>query len=586
MKTKSIIILFFVAACIAGYLYIKQDFKKTGSTIYKNARIITLDDSLPTAQAMWVKNGIIKMIGTNKALKKFETPNVKTKDMKGAIILPGFIDIHTHVALSTFLLDMIDLSGFKHHTAKEVWEDLRKNIRKKKAGEWVICKGLDPVLVKDLKLPTMDFLNKISPDNPLVILSQSLHSYWANTAAFEKVGINSKTPDPSESSYYDKDKKGKLTGLIVEQKAFQPFIKAYKKEVLTNKNLVNATVRVMKQYAANGNTSVASLGITINDAKPLRLYEHLSSNKTSFLNQFLAVLGILPKRQPLPRHFIYIRYDKAFLLPKKKPDNDFYSIVGIKHWMDGSPYAGSMFLKKPYLDTDLTRNFFRIHKGHRGHALINFDTLKTFIKKYQKLGWQIAIHAQGDAAIAEIIKAYEEVNKEVDVTKQRNRIEHCLLLSDSDINKMEELNLTPSFHINHLYYYGRSLSKSIIGSERAQKILPVGTVDRKGMKFSLHADQPMFESRPFRLIQTAVERKTREGDTLGYNQRISVSDGLKAMTRYAAWQLHKENKLGSLTQGKYADFIVVDKNPLRIPTSELQNIKILQTFVNGNKVNY
>jgi len=115
-------------------------------------------------------------------------------------------------------------------------------------------------------------------------------------------------------------------------------------------------------------------------------------------------------------------------------------------------------------------------------------------------------------------------------------------------------------------------------------MLPVAAAIKAGLTVSLHADQPMFESKPFRLIQTAVERQTKEGDTIGFNQKNSVLEGLKAMTINAAWQIHKEDKLGSLKVGKYADFIVVDKNPLKIPTSDLEKIKILSTFINGTMV--
>lgn len=93
----------------------------------------------------------------------------------------------------------------------------------------------------------------------------------------------------------------------------------------------------------------------------------------------------------------------------------------------------------------------------------------------------------------------------------------------------------------------------------------------------------MFESKPFRLMQTAIERKTKTGDTLGFEQRISILESIKALTIYPAWQIHKENKLGSLEKGKYADFVILDKNPFEIPTSELENIRIVKTFINGNE---
>jgi len=586
MKRKYIIFLTVVFLAVVAYLYIIKDFKKADDTLYKNANILTLEDNKPLAQAMLVVKGKVSAIGTNTDLLKLIPTNTKIVDLKGKTVLPGFIDSHTHVALSAFLEPTIDLSGFKHHTPEAVWTYLVESIKKKRKGEWLVGKGIDPLLVEGLKAPSLSFLDSIAPENPVVLISQSLHSYWVNSKVLEEVGINKFTKNPSKTSFYEKDSLGNLTGMIAEQAAFKPVLDALQKTVFTPKALTKATSNVLKSYAKNGNTSVVSAGISINNAKPLRLYQHLSGEKPTFLNQVLSKLGLLPQREPYPRHFIYIRHDKNFLLPEKIVQNNFYNILGIKMWYDGSPYTGSMYLKEPYLVSDLTQKGLRIPDNSRGKALIPKDSLVKYIENYTSKGWQIAIHAQGDAATEEVIAAYNKANKAIDITPFRDRLEHCILLQESSFNTIKDLNLVPNFHINHLYYYGKALKNDIIGAERAEKILPVGEAQKRGLKFALHADQPMFESWPFRLIQTAVERQTKEGDTLGFNQRISVLEGLKAMTINAAWQIHKEKVLGSLKQGKYADFIILDKNPLRIPVQDLETIKVLKTYINGNEVKF
>lgn len=585
MKRKYFRIFVVLTIVALAYGYIIRDFPQADSTLYINGTIITMEESLPQAQAMLVENGLITAIGSNDELAKPKTSTSKVVDLHGAVVMPGFIDPHTHVALSAFLENMIDLSGFKHKSNQEVWDYLAKNIKTHQPGDWIVGKGIDPVLVKDLVTPDLAFLDKIAPDNPLVLISQSLHTYWANSMAFSLAGIDKTTANPSKASFYEKDSLGNLTGLIAEQLAFMPILDVLKKEVFTPQALIESTTKVLHNYAKNGNTTVVSAGITINDARPLRLYEHLSANKATFINQLLATLGVLPARAPYPRHFIYIRFDKAFLLPKKKTDDDFYAIIGIKHWYDGSPYTGSMYLREPYLTSTLTTEGLHIPVGYRGKALLSKDDLAAFIKSYDSLGWQVAIHVQGDIGNEEVIEAYEQVNKQQDISKARHRIEHCLLLADTSMHRLKEIGLTPSFHVNHLYYYGQALKKSILGKDRTNKMLAVASARDNGIKYSFHADQPMFESKPFRLIQTAVERQTIEGDTIGYQQRVRVMDGLKAMTINAAWQIHKENKIGSLKKGKYADFIILDKNPLAIPVGELDKINVLQTYVNGNAVN-
>jgi len=294
---------------------------------------------------------------------------------------------------------------------------------------------------------------------------------------------------------------------------------------------------------------------------------------------------MFPDRQAFPRHFIYMRHDRAQLMPAAgTKSNDFIDVIGVKHWYDGSPYIGSMYLKEPYLTNEFNQQKLDIPENQTGTNLIGKEELKAFIKKYHSNGWQIAIHTQGGAAISDVLDAYEELSAELDYSKSRHRLEHCLLMPTADLSRMSTLGMTPSYHINHLYFYGDALKEHVIGEERAKKLLPLRSTLENGLTLSLHADQPMFASHPFRLIQTAVERKTRLGNPMSQDQRIELIDAIKAMTISAAWQIHKEDKLGSLTVGKYADFIVLDSDPFSTPFSELENIKCLETYVSGNKV--
>lgn len=581
-KFKYVIVLLFSLFLFSRYLMI--DFPQEESSIFFNGKIITLEEDPINVEAIFVENGIIKSVGNKEeilALKKAETTLI---DLKGKTLLPGFIDSHTHPALSTFLHGMVDLSGFTHSTPEQLWNHLSVEIKNFEKGEWVICRGFDPILIKGLAAPQISFLDSIAPENPILIISQSLHSFWTNTKGFELANISKDTPDPTEMSFYGKDENGELTGFIAEQEAIKPFNEMLE-ETMTPKVMIQATREVFDEYSRSGNTTIVSTGLMIKDKKPLQLYEHFSAEKPKLLNQFLSFIGYFSKRKPSVRHFIYARHDRTFLLPDS-PQNgdDFYRFLGVKHWYDGSPYTGSMYLKEPYEVSDLTKNGLQIPAGHAGERLVEKNDMIDFVEKYEKLGWQIAVHVQGDQAIEETIDAFEKVNSNHTITNSRHRLEHCLLLSDTSIKRMATLNMTPSIHINHLYFYGEALKHEIIGEERADQILPVATVKNSGMKFSFHADQPMFKSDPFRLIQTAVLRKTKEGNLMGDGEQIDILEGLKAMTIYAAWQIKMEDKIGSIKKGKYADFVIVDENPLETPANELENIQILKTYVHGNEV--
>lgn len=584
MKKYISIISILLLLCIGIYLYLVKDFPTTAPTLYTNANIITLYDQQPAATAMLVRDGRIEAIGNASDISKDKTKDAIIVDLKGQTIMPGFIDPHTHFALSMFLGGMHDLSGFTHNTNQEVWDYFAEKVEQTPAGEWIIAKGIDPLLIHDLIPPSLTSLDKIAPNNPVLILSQSLHSYWVNSKAYELAGITKDTPNPSDHSYYERDENGDFTGLIAEQAAIQPFFKLIQKDFLTPEFLSNVSRQVMNEYASNGNTTIVSTGLTIDDEKPLILLQHLSAQHNTFLGGLLTKIGLLPPRKPTPRHFIYMRHDKAHLLPTVSSGDDFYDIIGVKHWYDGSPYIGSMYLDQPYQDSKLTNTTLSIPSGQRGEALIAPDSLRAFIKKYHTAGWQIAIHTQGDAAIREVLDVYEELSSELDFSRSMHRLEHCLLLPITELERMKKLNITPSFHINHLYYYGDALKNDLLGAERSEALLPIRATQDKGLLYSLHADQPMFPSTPFRLMQTAIERQTKSKDTIGITQAIELHDALRALTIDAARQIDMDDKIGSLEEGKYADFIILDRNPLEIPIADLEKIRCVQTFVNGNAI--
>ncbi len=581
MNKKVVIIAILGLLMIVLIHNLFSDYSKDNDFIIFGGDILTMEDQNPNVEAIYVKDGIIKAIGSQTEVFAYQNESTAIIDLEGKTLLPGFIDIHAHPLLSALMLQMSDLSGFTHKTSKEVWSALDKYVKEAEPGEWIIGKGLDPILTKGLTSPHITFLDSIAPKNPVLIISQSLHSFWANSLAFDAVGITSDTPNPSESSYYEKDKDNKLTGFFAEQEALEPF-KHRIAQLYGIDRLMQGAIDVLDNHAKKGMTTVAALGLTATEKNQLLLYDHLCSEDAKPLFKIFQWLGKLPKRSPLPRFFVYIRHDAAHLLPPSSENgDDFYKVLGIKHWYDGSPYTGSMYMKDPYLESKLTQEGFRIPKGHRGKSLVSKKELEGFIQKYQSNGWQIAIHSQGDQAIEEIIEVIETVNQAYPVPKYRHRLEHCLLLQEESIEKMVSLNITPSFHINHLYYYGDALQKSILGTERADNILPVKSVSNRNFPFSLHADQPMYESDPLSLLGTAVNRQTTAGDTLGLAQSISVLEGLKSLTIHSAWQLHMEEKIGSIKKGKYADFVILDKNPLKVSQDDLRDLKVVKTIRAG-----
>ena len=584
MIKKTIVFLFIISGLLIISIPI-IDFSEGDDILFYNGTIITMEKNNPSPEAVYIENGIIKSIGEYGVLSQYVSSSTKLIDLKGQTLLPGFIDSHTHPVLCSFVYDAIDLSGFKHNSKEKLWEYFSGRVKTYKPGEWILCKGFDQILTKNLTPPHIDFLDSIAPNNPVLIASHNLHSYWANSLAFQESGVSKATLDPSLTSYYERDGLGNFTGYIVEQDAFEPF----KKKILVAlgiSKLKQSSVRAMKEYTKNGYTSITSLGITTSDPRVIQLYKHISSKTSSLFNHVLQFFNLLPKRNHTARHFVFVRYDALELLPNSSLNgDDFFKILGIKLWYDGSPYAGSMYINDPYLENNFTKNILNIPSQHSGLALLTKSELNFYINTYQSKGWQIAIHAQGDQAIKEILNSFEDVGNQLK-NDYRHRLEHCLLIEQPSIKKMSKLNIHPSFHINYLYYYGSSLKQQVLGSARAGRILPLKLANDHSLKYTLHSDQPMFPGKPFSLLQTAVSRETKEGNILGEQYSISTYEALEALTVNAAWQIKMDEKIGSIKEGKYADLIILNTNPLESNTEDLKNIKVLKTFVHGNQINY
>ena len=575
---KSIVVITFLIAPIFIYQHLTDNNK---TTIYFGGPIITMNEKEKTSvEAIFIRDGKVFAVGSYDQIIKLKDEDTELIDLKGKTLMPGLIAIHTHPDVVASLYDFVDLSGFSNRTPSEVWSRLDSAVRVTPKGKWIFCKGFDPMLIQGLVTPSIKQLDEIAPNNPLVIIAQSLHSAWANSSAFKEAGITNKTSDPAIGSYYEKDKTGKLTGFIAEGEAIKPFSKI----ALKTFNIKENIVRTMDDYMSHGFTTITTMGLFAQDSKSLTLFEYLSTNKPKLLHQILDWLGILPNKKPTVRHFIYIKYDTPFLLPNN-PENgdDFFRVQGLKIWYDGSPYTGSMYMKEPYINSELMRNGLNIPHQHSGMPVIYKDDFIRLTKEYHKAGWQLSVHSQGDKSGEEVINLMEETITMNNKNNSRHRIEHCLLLPSTQFTKMKELNLSPSFHINHIYYYGKALENDIIGKERLEKALLIKSAINAGLKVSLHADAPMYPEDAFSLIQTAVTRKTKEGNIINANEGISVLEGLQAMTINSAWQLMQENKIGSIEPGKYADLIILDKNPLEVQPDELRSIKIISTIINGKE---
>ena len=255
--------------------------------------------------------------------------------------------------------------------------------------------------------------------------------------------------------------------------------------------------------------------------------------------------------------------------------DEWVRVTGWKIVSDGSNQGRTGLQREAFLNSEST-----------GIAYIEVDELNDAVEKRLRAGWAVCIHANGDAAIDRVLDAYERAKSlGLEPGSRRCRIEHCSILHDEQIERMAALGVSPSFLIGHVYYWGNAFIEDVFGLEKAALLDRTGSCEAKGIRWTIHSDDPVTEMNPLRCIENAVTRSMwKSEELLSPEECISVDAALRAMTIDAAWQCHSDHEVGSLETGKFADFIVLDQDPRVVAPNEISQIKVQQTWVNGERV--
>ncbi|MFH1139120.1 MAG: amidohydrolase [Pseudomonadota bacterium] len=534
--------------------------------IFLNGDIVTMDPDRPTAAALAVEGDRILALGTPDELESLRAKAAEIIDLGGRTLLPGLIEPHTHPITSALLYEWADVSAFTHNSRAEVLASLSRAISQAEKGQWVTAFGYDPILIRDLAALTADELDILAPDNPVFVMIQSMHTAFVNRQALRRANIDEAAPKPV-NGHFVKDRNGRLTGMVVEQGGMLPFLACMLLEGAWDGEKLMS--RQLHRFARAGYTTLGAMGEF-----------PLFPNSASTL-QRLAESG------PTPLRVVFL--DKAAdlesgSLEKTGPDSERFHRRGVKFWYDGSPYSGNMFLDQPFVNSDLMQVGLGLPRDSPGYAMLPRETLQALVEKYHDQGRQVVIHGQGDRAIREIVEVYARALARTPRSDHRHRIEHGALFPLDQLAPAARLGVCPSWHINHIYYYGEALRDDIIGPERAGRLMPFKDALRQGLRCSLHNDSPMYPPEPFKLVRTAVTRGTRRGAVIGADQAVSVAEALRAVTIDAAWQLFLDKEVGSLTPGKKADLAVLSANPLKIDPLGLDGVRVLATYSGGRKV--
>ena len=283
-----------------------------------------------------------------------------------------------------------------------------------------------------------------------------------------------------------------------------------------------------------------------------------------------------------------IGYEKAFPEPVMPfppgHGDDMFRLVGAKCLADGSPFAGNIWLSKPYLNSDTVLKNMGLPRDNTGHMNWSEDDLRTIIMKHAALGYQVAVHAQGDRAIATTLDAFEAALAAYPQARRPFRLEHCALMTKAQVERAVSLGVVSSYFLPHIYYWGEMLRDEMFGPERVANYMPAGTAVRSGMRVSYHTDPPMTWPNALLCVHLAVTRRSRAGNVIGAAETVDVDTALRGVTIDAAYHVGMDDRIGSLAPGKYADFVVLDRNPRAEDPERLLDIKVQATWLAGREM--
>ncbi len=530
-----------------------------GTFLLTNARIQTMNPEQPTAQAMWVEDGRIVWIGEHADLPP-EAADGHVVDGEGRVVLPGFIDPHMHLAPLAMLLDFENVGPFRFDTTAAAIAHLKAIAAERRDGEWIVGRQYDPSLQAGPEYLTADLLDEVSSTQPVFVYNASLHLAYCNSAALALAGIDADTPDPHNAElgrYAD----GSPNGVLKAGPAMA--LVARHNPYLKQQNLGEACLGVFDHAASLGLTMLCDQGTGLfQGVKELDLYRGLrDSNRMSVRFRYSVSQAIAE------------RWDEAGV--GWGNGDEWLRLTGWKIVSDGSNQGRTGLQREPFLNSDSV-----------GLAYIDVDELNSAVRQRLEDGWAVCVHANGDAAIDRVLDAFELARDAgLDPGAARCRIEHCSILHDEQIERMDDLGISPSFLIGHVYYWGQAMIDDVFGLEKASKLDRTGACETRGIRWTIHSDDPVTEMNPLRCIENAVTRSMwRSDDLLAADEAISVESALRAMTIDAAWQCHSDHETGSLEKNKFADFIVLDRDPLTVAPDTLSRIEVLETWVNGEQV--
>ena len=542
----------------------------TGTTIIKAKSIITMDPGNPRAEALAfdASTGEIVAVGTVEACTA-AAPTATVTDLGDTVVLPGFVEPHSHPVQSG-LVTQAPCHWIAPYVGYPTWADVTAFFAtldaKTHAGEPLMFNGLDRLL-QGAAAPTAVSLDEFFPTRPVIILDNSGHLAYFNTALIKLQGWDTKAPaDPVGGSY------GRLADGSLDGQAFE--LPAVMEAALP---ILGKAVPHPLHSAAKWYRLMATHGIT-------------STSDMTYDDTFLKAYEALASAEDCPLRISLYQVSTSEVAGQKltTANPDRVRKQGIKLWADGSPWIGNAALSFPYLDSPVVRAA-GIPLGPAGISVMNYtkDELDAVIDKHAPEGWQMSFHCNGDAALDVVLDVYERGLKKHNLlgTDHRWRIEHLGACHKEQFERAAALGVEASMGPFQFIYWGDLLDGQMFPSEIGSQWQAIGDAFYAGLEVSFHNDGSVTPPNVLLNIQSTITRTTSSGTVHGANQKVTLDQALRAETINGARQLFVDDKYGSLEVGKIADLVELSADPYEVnPMTLATDVSVLGTWVGGRKV--
>ena len=541
------------------------------NVILKASSVITMDESNPRAEAIALDDATGKILAVGTVAEcQAAAPGAAVTDLGSTVLMPGFIEAHSHPMLGGMITQppsywIAPYMGYPHFSdVQALWTKVNAELP---PDQPVVFQGLDRLL-QQAEMPTNKDLDAFFPTRRAVVLDNSGHMAYFNSAviAFNKWTDGKPPPNPP-GAHFGRNPDGTSNGIAYETAALLEAALPTVKDAVPHP--LESAAKWLQYMAGFGITATSEMTYSTN---MLKGYEALTTRPDS----------------PVRMSLYHMAIDSDAGVKVDSPDPAMLRKQGVKLWADGSPWVGSIASSFPYLDTPAVQKA-EIPLGPGGTAMMNYTRveLDALLAKYAPMGWQMSFHVNGDVGLDIVLDAYEEalVDNNLMGTDHRWRVEHCGGCRGDQFERAVAMGVTISLGPFQYIYWGDLLDGTMFPPEIGSQWMRWGDAVRAGAHLSFHNDGPVSPPIPLLNIQTAITRTTDTGQVHGANQIISIDDALKAETIGAAYMLHRDDEIGSLAEGKYADLVELSMDPyLADPLKLASQVKVQGTWRSGRKI--